>query len=73
LTDIGFRIVWFSLGLGFIIKSILGRLVFFLDDIGLMIEFNQSTSETKIIVIPLASQSKTALFYNGSISRNNGK
>lgn len=27
-----------------------------------MIEFNQSTSETKIIMIPLASQSKTALF-----------
>jgi hypothetical protein len=38
-----------------------------------MIESIQSTSETKIIVIPLASQSKTALFYDGGISCNNGK
>jgi hypothetical protein len=51
LTDTDFKSWVFQ---DWVLKnSILGRLVI-LDDIGLMIEVNQSTSESKIVVISLA-------------------
>ena len=51
LTDTDFNTLVFQ---DWVLKnSILGRLVI-LDDTGLMIEVNQSTSETKIVVISLA-------------------